>query len=685
MHVPAVNDQGQFIAPGRFGTPGDQGSLLILDSGAPLISGGGGVDHDRRVLLNWTGQLIPPVLDEEPPALPLEHTAERRQMHPPFDDYSYMDDEGVWHPSYETRWRFMPGEEYNVSSRRVLGYEGVEGFDDETHYDGSPPTNGTPKRVMQEVGARDFQWRLITGQGDSVKKFYPLPIAVNRPGTDEPMPRPCAYRTLVVTTYGMERGSKTDTYLQIHVSGASFKGERDAGFYVPTSEWAYDRNLYEQITQVTRYIWLENISGVPYIAATEANAWVNIAFLEGKWDDTTRVPQPGDENYPIGEPNWGEVRTPAEGGYLRSWQRTGWFNRNVAQYGEVLRDILPNEPLAPPQPPPLRFTAAGGRVQVEGPRRLAQGQLDDEDGQPDSTLTAFGQTFTGGTWAALRDRPIRQEDGTLDYSPVIILHAGGGEVTAVRSNGTVERCTVRQFETDILRVSPGTFRGFNSVGSYSHSWPPEWAWANCSNDTRALCAHDAWRDSYKRGAPYGSPADWSWPARPGQPPKRPLPNTPRGLLGLTLADVTAVVTQDEAIPKGEGPLQPPIAATDRDGKDVLRAVGKRLPYSPAGIPDERDDRTSVAGKVTVRFVPPEQEGIYGAALYVRYRGRANTIRVNGVDTPLMRLGHNAPLSGGWHPCVVPVDPQTTYTLEFEGRISLVGLCLRQISAGGGAS
>lgn len=199
----------------------------------------------------------------------------------------------------------------------------------------------------------------------------------------------------------------------------------------------------------------------------------------------------------------------------------------------------------------------------------------------------------------------------------------------------------------------------------------------------AVIAHDPWRDSYKKSPLEGTPAEWAWPQRPGRRPKTTPESAPRGLLGLTLADTTESVQHEDVIPSGQGPVIPPLTAIS-DDKDVLSRVAKRLPYSPAGIPDERDDRTSVGGRVTVTFpplkpLPPELS--YEAALYLRCRGQTPEITVNGLTGPLFRLGHNADRKRGWHPCVVPVLAAQTYDLSYTGRISLIGLAVRIVRHG----
>ena len=217
--------------------------------------------------------------------------------------------------------------------------------------------------------------------------------------------------------------------------------------------------------------------------------------------------------------------------------------------------------------------------------------------------------------------------------------------------------------TILITSDPGGLNGYELTGQ---AGPP--------------LTHDPWRDSYKKGAPEDSPPDWTWTARPGKKPRILPEAAPRGLLGLTLADVTGEVEHDERLAKGHGPVEPPLTATS-GGVDVLAKVAKRLPYSPAGIPDERDDRTGVSGTVTVTFEPlpeptpgPGETVVRFAALYLvaKLPAGADTLTVNGVQLPLEKLGHNRAEKRGFHPYVVLVPLTDTYTLNLRGKTTLIG-------------
>lgn len=319
-------------------------------------------------------------------------------------------------------------------------------------------------------------------------------------------------------------------------------------------------------------------------------------------------------------------------------------------------DALP--PL-PAQPPGLRWRSPDGRVTVEGPDQSDPADL------TESTLTAYGSTLGGGTWAALRDVPVQREDGTWEFDRIIVLHEAGGTVTAVRPGG-IESCTRAVFEEEVLRVSPGTFQRFSPVGSLFSSWPPPWAFALVGTaqevEARALVAGDAWRDAIKRkpapGAqPPAGPASWYWPARPGRRPKSLPTSAPRSPLGVTLADVLGRVEQDEPLPRGEAPLRLPSQVEVWKEKrwevstSALTALAKRTLYAPAGWLDELDDRTSVRLPVRITWAAATGQ----AVLLLRAKppsGKALEVTVNGTPYAALKLGHNAPEKRGWHPYVV---------------------------------
>ena len=77
-------------------------------------------------------------------------------------------------------------------------------------------------------------------------------------------------------------------------------------------------------------------------------------------------------------------------------------------------------------------------------------------------------TLTGGTWAALRDTPVWDEEAQAwDYSPALVLHEAGDAITAIRPDGSTQTCTRAMFEQEVLRelVKRGHALGTN-VGDF---------------------------------------------------------------------------------------------------------------------------------------------------------------------------------------------------------------------------
>ncbi len=329
-------------------------------------------------------------------------------------------------------------------------------------------------------------------------------------------------------------------------------------------------------------------------------------------------------------------------------------------------------PLIPPPAPPapgVRWVSPDGQVTVTGPLTAP-----DPADLTDATLTAYGTPLEGGSWTALRDTPVwvpgdGVTPGHWEFDRVIVLHEAGGTITALRPGQPAESVTRAVFEAECLRGA--TFTRFSPLGAAHHSWPPQWAFATCETDTRALTAWDAWRDAIKRppapdATPPPGPASWSWPARPGRRPLTLPASASRAPLGVTLADILEA-SDEEPLPKGAAPLSLPLTVEvwREDvqawavSESARLALSKRVLYAPAQWPEELDDRTSTRGRVRVTF--PAGDG--RAVLLLRARaptGRPLVIEVNGVPVTARRLGHNAPRRG-WHPYVLRTG-QTGATL-----------------------
>lgn len=310
-----------------------------------------------------------------------------------------------------------------------------------------------------------------------------------------------------------------------------------------------------------------------------------------------------------------------------------------------------------------RFVSPDGKIVIESadihpdePQHLRDGEI----------LTAYGHVLTGGTWAALRDNPRWDAEKTAwDFSPLIVLHERGETVTAIRPDGKRETCDRAQFEMEVLRCEAGTFQGFSPVGLMEHSWPPQWAFAICGEETRALAAHDPWRDSTRRRVPE-TPSSWAWPGRPARRPKSP-PMRPHAPLGVTLADIFPA-SQPEPLAKGEGPLRLPGGAELFEGARVvgggapLAAVAKRLLYAPAEWPEELDDRTGIRGGVRLTWAQAQGK----AVLLIRARAPATglTVQVDGKEIAPRKLGHNVRERRGYHSYLL-VTEATGRTLDLK--------------------
>lgn len=197
--------------------------------------------------------------------------------------------------------------------------------------------------------------------------------------------------------------------------------------------------------------------------------------------------------------------------------------------GDRLADLLPSPD--PPEPPLTspRWLSPDRAVHVDGPRTSDHALI-----QVGERLSAYGHVLEPqarpGSWAGLCGP---------SGEPWVLFEAGGA-VTLVRPDGTVI-LPRRAFEREILRAPPGSFLRFHAEGTLNHTWPPQWAHADCgaAGGLRAVTLHDPWRDSLPGQPPEGSPDPpwWWWPARPRTRPLTLPADAPAAPLHLTLADV----------------------------------------------------------------------------------------------------------------------------------------------------
>ncbi len=298
-----------------------------------------------------------------------------------------------------------------------------------------------------------------------------------------------------------------------------------------------------------------------------------------------------------------------------------------------------------------------------------------------ATLTAYGRTFTGGTWTALRDNPVRRDDGKWDFEPLMVLHESEGTVTAVRPGGEMETADRATFAREALRIDPAQFMRFSSQGAGWHSWPPQWAYAGnpAGGAAVAMVAWDAWRDNVKHPRVPNLPPGWVWRGRPPKRPKKPPANAPRPPLGISLAGAQPV--HPEVLKKGEGPLSLPtkvemlVNGEWQASDSALAAIAKRQLCQPAQWPEELDDSTSVRGPARVTFDTAQRR----TALWLRLKTSetAPVLIVNGQKAALKRLGHNAYERRGFHPYLATFStplgddgqPLTTLELNWTGKLT----------------
>ncbi len=648
LHIPHTGAGGVF--EGESGTSGLPQFVVLDDGKFTELEGALAVDHDARTLRYFRNETeYAPALS--PPAVSFERTPERFYKNRPGWSYTGT------------------GEPVEVQER-AGGVNSWRFYDKIKHYDGGE-SEYSYSTLSQTVTAWDFKWKFILNYTGAAARPGGLRISVDTTRVAD------AYRKIVINKW--DSASIRDgycliqTYVQGHVRDVWLWGDVAVGWI--DNPYNYTR----EVTAVRAHEYASSEPGSEVIA-TRVDCWLDIAVREEQWQQG--VPQGATPlmdwvNIRVGDTNYHEYRPVA------------YVTRYVPgeKPEKILRDVEYSEWGRLPEPNKVVFSALGGLVKVEGPRSTELGRLEGGYLQSTATLTAFGHTFRGGTWAALRDTPLVRKDGTTDWERVIVLHASDTTVTAVREDGSTEAIPREQFEREILRVSPGAFTGFSSVGTLNNTWPPQWAWCGCQEEMRAVAAHDPWRDSQKArpgedAQPPPGSGHWYWPARPGRRPRMLPAGAPAPPLGLTLADVTGTVLHDEPLKRREPPLLLPAEAKTGAALnvDVRAKVAKRLLYQPAEWPEELDDRTSVTGMLRLVFhIPTVQSGEeVQAALLLRLKTKAKTLRVNGVECPLYKLGHNADERRGWHPYVVPVPSSSAgvYTLDFEGQCSRALLCMR---------
>lgn len=655
LHIPHTGAGGVF--EGESGTSGLPQFVVLDDGKFTELEGALAVDHAARTLRYFRNETeYAPALS--PPAVSFERTPERF--------YKYRN------PTSTTQWHYMGAGEPVEVQERAGGVNLWRFYDKVKHYDGKEDehTYGT---LTQTVTVWDFKWEFTLKYTDF--NPYRTPVVGSLRVSADTTRVADAYREVTINKWGSDPNDVhylIQTYVQGHVRGVWLNGDVQVGWIDNPSSYT------REVTAVYAREYGPPEQGSKVIA-TYVDCWMGIASLEQQWQ--AYRPQGAT---PLMD--WVDIRAP--GGYYRKYLPVAYVTRHAPEKPEkTLRDVEYSKWGKLPEPNKVVFSALGGLVKVEGPRSTELGRLEDDYLQTTATLTAFKHTFTGGTWAALRDTPLVREDGTTDWERVIVLHASDTTVTAVRQDGSTEAIPREQFEREILRVSPGAFTGFSSVGTLNNTWPPQWAWCVCGRDTRAVAVHDAWRDSQKTrpqpdAVPPPGPDHWYWPARPGKRPRKAPSTAPVAPLGLTLADVTGEVLHDEPLKRREPPLLLPAEAKTGAALnvDVRAKVAKRILYQPSEWPEELDDRTSVTGMLRLIFhIPTVQSGEkVRAALVLRLKTKAETVRVNGVECSLFKLGHNADQRRGWHSYVVPVPTSSAgvYGLEFEGQCSRALLCVR---------
>ncbi|WP_288481023.1 hypothetical protein [uncultured Deinococcus sp.] len=502
-------------------------------------------------------------------------------------------------------------------------------------------------------GAAPFPWRYLAERQPGDLTFPPVTSEGRQTADGFARYRDVTSRSGGTTTRTLADevlhfSGQQDTIVagQTSAGGTIYAGQMDL-WYRKAGEDTYVR--YDPAGYRLATIWSWNGEPTPpgYLVERVTQIQARVTWMEGTqhedwlvlYQTTRRYVRPGEA---------------AEAGYVSD--RTEYTPITLSE--EEQPGIPPD-----PAPPGPRFTAAAGAVQVLGPHNRNPARLRNEEDAGDATLRAWGHTFTGGSWAALRDHP----DG------VVVLHERGDVVTALRPD-SVETCPRELFEREVLRCEPGAFRQFTDAGSLFTSWPHPWAMADCTAEVRAVVAHEPWRDSTRRRAA-GTPASWAWPGRPGRRPRVVPGQAPRPVLGLTLATVLPDAPLSEPLKRQESPLRlPSLVDVWRGGAwagdaAALRALRKRVLYQPAGWAEELDDRSSVRGRLRLHYPydtpTPGESGYPQVVATLLLRGRRPrealevTVRLPGRAPQVVAaqlLGHNAPEARGWHPYVLPLGP-----------------------------
>lgn len=676
LHVPSTGPDGVF--QGEQGGNWTQQRIFFDDNAGVVYTGMHGIDHDNRVIRvrDVETDEVEPL---KPSAIRLEYTKERRNQRYPSGTYE-KDGEKIFY----SEWSYADGQEVQVE-KRDGGINYRTYFDRLYYYDERGEKRDVIRVDQQKVTVYDFQWEFTIERATG--SFYPYPSWWN----SDPAPAKYtadSYRTLRILDYTpLGDIHIRHEYIQGKIKNVLISGNRSVGWIDANGPYDYE------ITAIRGYDYYLTTDGERSLNGTYVDMWVTIAHLQ--------------QYEPGGRPSTGTTEVNPNGNYVWTIRRQELSPEDETP---VLRDIILTPWPAAPDDPEDAFTACDGKIKVVGQRR-------DNAELEGRKLEAFGHTFEGGSWAAIRDAPKRDENGKItDWNTVLVLHMGEDAVTAIREDGSAESIPREVFFHEVLRVPLETRiterTVFSPVGTMYNTWPADRAWVTLEQECRAVTLHEAWRDSQVNSpnmpsdeAPPGAPpppapvdpdapvvslypAHWYWKKRPRQRPKKlPLPqDAPKAPLRLTLADVSAQVRTDERLKRGEAPLQLPKTATV-NGENVLPIVAKKFYFPPAEWDEELDDKKNTAGPLTLTFDlpdPPRSPNpemndpgeTWAAALMLRLRTTAPTIKVNGKVVRLGRLGHNADEKKGWHPYVVQVPVSASYTVEFQGACSRALLCVR---------
>ncbi|MFC6662985.1 hypothetical protein [Deinococcus multiflagellatus] len=198
-------------------------------------------------------------------------------------------------------------------------------------------------------------------------------------------------------------------------------------------------------------------------------------------------------------------------------------------------DVLVDAPSAPPIPYPSRqgprFVAPGVTVWGSPNRPYTDNHALLEDG---ARLEAHGHTFETGSWAALCG-PVNAQGVPEVW---VLHHAAFGRSVALITPAGVTRLPLLDFELDVLRTSPDTFREFHPSGTLTHTWPPHWALCDCGAglapySPRGRCAGWPWGTRTAGCAPWSGMTPGATPGRVSRPKAAPNPRSGGGKSGLS--------------------------------------------------------------------------------------------------------------------------------------------------------